>query len=191
MGTCGFIAGRFPVLRVDVPKCAPTMPWDGAGQDTTVLLWAPEMHQNLQAWPGLSSAPMWLPQLLLAEWSENHCRTAVTKGLSSAALITASAGLMACLEAEQSVLPKSYVTCQDNGLFASLSISLCEDDKFIASNCEAFVRSGGVSAWLEGSFARTNSEWKRRQGFRFWCFNCHFKLKHICKGTLTETKFLW
>lgn len=24
MGTCGFIAGRFPVLGVDVPECAPT-----------------------------------------------------------------------------------------------------------------------------------------------------------------------
>lgn len=70
----------------------------------------------------------------------------MTKGLSSTALITASTGLVASLEAEQSGLPKSYATCQDNGLFASLSISLCEDDKFIESNCEAFVRSGGVSA---------------------------------------------
>lgn len=81
-----------------------------------------------------------------AERSENHCRTATTQGLSSAALITAGVGLVACLGAEQSVLPKSYVTCQDNGLFASLSVSLYEDDKFIESNCEAFVRSGGVSA---------------------------------------------
>lgn len=192
-GTCGFLASRFPVFRVDVPKCAPTMLRDGAGQETSLLVWPPEMCQGLQAWPGFSSAPVWPPQLLRAGRSENHCRTTTTKGLSSAAPITASLGLMAHLEAQQSVLPKSYMTCQDNGLFASLSISLCEDDKFIESDSEAFVRSGGVSAWLEGNFARTNSEWKRRQGFRFFCecFNWHIKLKHIWKGTLTETKFLW
>lgn len=134
MGTCGFIAGRFPVLRVDVPKCAPTMPWDGPGCETTVLVWAPEMCQNLQAGPGFSSVPVWPPQLLRVEWSENHCRTAMAKVLSSAALISARIGLVAHLEAQQSVLLKSYMTCQDNGLFAYLSISLCEDDKFIESN---------------------------------------------------------
>lgn len=156
MGAGGFMAGRFPVLRVDVPKCAPSM--HEMGQGGTLQCWC-EHQKCIRAWPGLSPAPVGPPKLLTSEWSENHCRTATTTGLSSAALISASLGVVAGLEAEQSVLPKSCVTCQDNALFASLSISLCEDDKFIESNCEAFVQSGGVSAWLEGSFARTNPKW--------------------------------
>lgn len=168
MGTCGIIAGGFSVLRVDVPRCTPAMPRDGAGWETRASAWAPETHQDLQAWAGFSSAPAWPPQMLNVGRSENHCRTAVTKGLNLVALITASIGPVAHLEAEWSVLPISYVTCQDNGLFAFLSISLWEDDKFTESNCEAFVQSGGVSTWLEGSFARKNPEWKRRQDFSFW-----------------------
>ena len=34
METCGIIAGRFPVLRVDMPRYAPTTPQDGAGWET-------------------------------------------------------------------------------------------------------------------------------------------------------------
>lgn len=45
---------------------------------------------------------------------------------------------------------------------------VCIFIKYIESNCAAFVQSGGVSTWLEGSFARINPEWKRRQVFRFW-----------------------
>lgn len=167
-GTCGIVAGAFPALGADIPTYAPTMPWDGAGWETRASVWVPEMHQDLQGWAGLSSAPAWPPQTVKAERSEDHCRTAMTKGLNLAALITASVGPVAHLKAEWSVLPVSYVTHQDNGLFAFLSTSLCKDDKFIVSNCEAFVQSGGVSTWLEGSFARINPERKRRQGFRFW-----------------------
>lgn len=113
-------------------------------------------------------SPAWPPQTVKAEGTEGHCRTAMTKGLNPAAPITASVGSAAHLKAKWSVLPISYVTHWDNGLFAFLPISLCEDDKFIESNCEAFVQSGGVSTWLEGSFARINPEWKRRQGIRSW-----------------------
>jgi len=30
-GGCGIVAGRFPVLRADLRRYAPTTPWDGAG----------------------------------------------------------------------------------------------------------------------------------------------------------------
>lgn len=191
MGTCGIIAGGFPVLRVDVPRYAPAMTRDGAGWETRASAWATEMHQDLQAWAGLSSGPAWPPQMLKVGRSENHCRTAMSKGLNLVALVTASIGPVAHLEAEWSVLPISYVTCQDNGLFAFLSISLWEDDKFTESNCEAFVQSGGVATW--GELCQKKSWMKKEAGLQVLmeCFNWHFKLKHICKGSLTERKFLW
>lgn len=92
MGTCGIAAGRFPALRADIPRYAPTMPGDEAGWETRASVGAPEMHQVLRAWAGLSPGPAWPPQMVKTERSEDHCRTAMTKGLNLAAAIAASIG---------------------------------------------------------------------------------------------------